>query len=187
MLNRLRADGPAVIALDVIFEGATDPNGDRALLEAIRATPDCLVLAYKNFAVGAEPAGSRSGSRPGCSDAPGGRGDGGADRLCRDAAGRGRPQPSRRLQVVIDTTKGLSGEIVTAGTFAFAAADVARRGELRRQPAQLPKASRRVGGTRARARRGSTSEVRPGTVRRVSALDVLDGRVAPERSGTSSW
>jgi CHASE2 domain-containing sensor protein len=84
-------------------------------------------------------------------------------------------------QVVVDPTKGLTvGEIVTAPSFAFVAADVARRGELRRQLARLPKASRRVDKDQSTSTTWIDFRGPPGTVRRISALDVLDGRVAPE-------
>jgi CHASE2 domain-containing sensor protein len=81
---------------------------------------------------------------------------------------------------VIDPTKGLAASgIVTAPTFAFAAADVARAGALRRDLARLPTASRRVDDE---GQSTSTTWIDfrgpPGTVRPVSALDLLEGRVA---------
>ena len=52
LLNRLRRDRPDVIAMDVIFEGASqNPRGDRELLDAIRATNDRLVLAFATFSI----------------------------------------------------------------------------------------------------------------------------------------
>ena len=47
MLDRLRGDRPAVIALNVHFaDKRKQPPGDRTLLEAIRATRDRLVLPF---------------------------------------------------------------------------------------------------------------------------------------------
>ena len=178
-LDRLHGDGPAVIALDVIFEGRSRPDGDRALLDAIRATRDRLVLPFKNFTV-VGPADTLV-VRPRLLGYPG------AVRRSRVRTGyAGLPldkdDHNRRAdyQVVIDPTKGLTaaGEIVTAPSFAFAAADVARRGELRRQLARLPKASRRVDEDQSTSTTWIDFRGPPGTVRRVSALDVLDGRVA---------
>jgi hypothetical protein len=54
MLQRLRESGAAVVALDVRFEGRKDPAGDRALLDAIRATRDRFALAFSTFSVGTE-------------------------------------------------------------------------------------------------------------------------------------
>ena len=177
IVNRLHADGAAVIALDVIFQGLSDPNGDRALLEAIRATPDSVVLAFKNFTV-VGPSDNLK-VRPRLLDlraVEATKVRTGYAGIPRDLDGRNRRAD---YQVVIDPTKGLSGEIVTAESFAFVAADVARRGKLRRQLAQLPKASRRIDEDQSTSTTWIDFRGPPGTVPRTSALDVLDGRVAP--------
>jgi CHASE2 domain-containing sensor protein len=180
LLRRLHADGAAAIALDVIFQGKVEPRGDRALLGAVRDTHDRLVLAFSNFTVvgddehpvvrpkllGNPRAVQASRVRTGYAGLP----------LDEDDSNR-----RADYQVVVDPTKGLTAgrEIVTAASFAFAAADVARRGELRRQLARLPKASRRVDDDQSTSTTWIDFRGPPGTVRRVSALDVLDGRVAP--------
>jgi CHASE2 domain-containing sensor protein len=178
MLDRLRQDGPAVIALSVVFD--VKAPGDGALLAAIRATHDRLVLPFRDFTVGQDANGDamirpQLFGRPGRVDATGvGTGYAG---LPSDQDDHNRRAD---YEVVVDPTKGLSaGKVLTVPTFAFTAADIARRGALRRHLAQLPKASRR-----AEQPEQSTSTTwidfrgPPGTVRRVSVLDVLDGHVA---------
>jgi adenylate cyclase len=77
---------------------------------------------------------------------------------------------NRRANYEVDTTAD-----VTAETFAFAAADVARGGALR--PDRLPTAARRAWGGQSERTTWIDFRGPPGTIRRVSALDVLDGRV----------
>jgi CHASE2 domain-containing sensor protein len=178
ILDRLRRDGPRVIAIDVVFEDAVTPRGDRALLDAIRATRDRLVLPFWHFTVVQENGGRvvrpqllgsqafhATGVQTGYAGLP----------LDKDARNR-----RADYQVVIDPTKGIAASgIVTAPTFAFAAADVARAGALRRDLARLPTASRRVDDE---AQSTSTTWIDfrgpPETVRPVSALDLLEGRLA---------
>ena len=179
ILDRLRRDSPAVIALDVIFEGKREDRDDQALFDAILATRDRLVLPFRYFTVvganpgvvrprllGNPPAVQASGVRTGYAGLP----------LDKDDYNR-----RADYQVVIDPTQGLTagGEVVTAPSFAFAAADVARRGKLGRQLARLPKASRRVDEDQSTSTTWIDFRGPPGTVRRVSALDLLEGRVAP--------
>ena len=100
-----------------------------------------------------------------CSDSSGCRGRRGPERVCRSPLGPGRPQSSRRL-LGRDRCDRVCrpAESVTAATFAFVAADIARRCALPRQLTQLPNASRRGYGWAGSpiARRGSTSAGRPG-------------------------
>ena len=83
-------------------------------------------------------------------------------------------------KVVIDPTKGVSaGRILTAPTFAFTAADIARRGALSGSSRSCRRhldASRDR--RRARARRGSTSEDRPEPSGECRHSTLLDGHVA---------
>jgi CHASE2 domain-containing sensor protein len=178
MLDRLREDDPAVIALSVVFD--VKAPGDRALLEAIRATHDRLVLPFRDFTVPEDARGDPI-IRPQLLGRPlqvaATRVRTGYAGLPPDKDGHNRRAD---YKVVIDPTKGLSaGRILTAPTFAFTAADIARRGALSRQFAQLPKASRRIEGPDESP---STTWIDfrgpPGTVPRVSALDLLDGHVA---------
>jgi CHASE2 domain-containing sensor protein len=69
---------------------------------------------------------------------------------------------------------------VSASTFAFAAADLVRGGALRRRVDDLPAASRRAWGGQSERTTWIDYPGPPGTVRRVSALDVLEGRVPPK-------
>jgi CHASE2 domain-containing sensor protein len=170
MLDRLRKDHPAVIALDVIFRGQQDPRGDRALLEAVRATHDRLVLPFDDFAVVTEPDGERTVraelfGRPGALQ---------ATRVRTGFAGLpdDRDRRIRRADYVVNTTADVQTE-----TFAFAAADVARDGALRSD--ELPVASRRAWDEQSERTTWIDFRGPPGTVRRVSAADVLAGEVAP--------
>jgi CHASE2 domain-containing sensor protein len=169
MLDRLRQHRPAVIALDVIFRGSKNPRVDRALLDAIRATHDRLVLAFDDFSLVTELDGSHT-VRP--------------ELLGRPAALRAtgvrtgfagvpedRDERNRRADYEVNTTAD-----VTADTFAFAAADVAQGGELRAE--ELPAAPRRAHGEQSERTTWIDFRGPPGTVPRVSAADVLEGRVA---------
>ena len=178
MLDRLREDGPAVIALSVVFD--VKAPGDPALLDAMRATHERLVLPFRDFTVGEDARGrpkvlpqllgrpvkvSATGVRTGYAGLP------------SDSDGHNRRAD---YKVLVDPTKGVTGRrILTLPTFAFTAADIVRRGALDRQVAQLPKASRRVEGPEEST---STTWIDfrgpPETIRRVSALDLLDGDVA---------
>jgi CHASE2 domain-containing sensor protein len=71
----------------------------------------------------------------------------------------------------VDTTANVSTQ-----TFGFAAADVARGGALISD--DLPSAPRRAWGGQSERTTWIDFRGPPGTIRRVSALDVLDGRVA---------
>ncbi|HEX5923288.1 MAG TPA: CHASE2 domain-containing protein [Baekduia sp.] len=183
MLDRLRQDRPTVIALDVIFQDALESRGDRALLAAFRATRDRLVLAYRDFAVvqridGTQAVRANLLGRP--------------DAVRRTGAKTGfagLPQDvddsNRRADYLVDLVPDTTGTYestaanVSAPTFAFAAADLARGGALSRRVDALPAASRRASGGQSQRTTWIDYRGPPGTVRRVSALDVLEGRVAP--------
>jgi CHASE2 domain-containing sensor protein len=79
---------------------------------------------------------------------------------------------NRRTDYEVTTTGSLSAQ-----TFAFAAADLARHGALRAQ--DLPTAPHRTVDEQSDSTTWIDYRGPSGTVRRVSALDVLDGRVAP--------
>jgi CHASE2 domain-containing sensor protein len=226
ILDRLRDDRPAVIALDVIFKGRQEPQGDRALLDAIRATNDRVVLAFDDFAVvtvdlrelenllrgisypaskadvvsTAESNGATQETlralqllkgeeftgpvqilksqdvavrtvrpelfgRPGAAEAMGVR---------TGFAGLPEDQDdgNRRTDYQVKTTASLS-----VHTFAFAAADVARDGALR--PEELPAAPGRAVGDQSERTTWIDFRGPARTVRRVSAADVLAGRMEP--------
>lgn len=183
LLNRLRQDRPAVIAVDVIFDGAQASRGDRALLAAMRATRDRLVLAYQDFAVvqridGTQAVRANLMGRP--------------DAVRRTGAKTGfagLPQDvddsNRRADYLVDLVPDTTGTYesttanLSAPTFAFAAADLERGGALSRRVDDLPTASRRASGGQSQHTTWIDYRGPPGTVRRVSALDVLEGRVAP--------
>jgi CHASE2 domain-containing sensor protein len=170
MLDRLRADRPAAIALDVIFEGARGPRGDRALVAAIRATHDRLVLPFRAFSV--VPAGAGYAIRPDLFGRPSVLR---ATKVQTGFAGlpEDRDDHNRRTNYEVDTTAGVSTQ-----TFAFAAADVARGGAL--NAGELPTSARRAWGGQSETTTWIDFRGPPGTIRRMSALDVLDGRVAPQ-------
>jgi CHASE2 domain-containing sensor protein len=181
LLNRLRRDGPAVIALDVVFFGPKGDAVDGALLDAIRAANDRLVLAFTEFAVVPDVEGrlrvrAELLGRPAGVEATGVRT--GFAGLPNDA-----DDNNRRADYVVGTTAN-----VDAQTIAFAAADVARHGELGRrlqsQPSAgcaLPSAPRRAEGDQSRCTTWIDFRGPPGSIRRVPALDVIDGRV-PRRA-----
>jgi len=167
ILDRLRGDRPAVIALDVIFRDARDAD---ALIAAFRAARDRLVLPFDAFEVadrrgtlvirpvllGRSKVVERTGVRTGYAGLP------------EDVDGR-----NRRADYRVDTTAAVS-----APTFAFVAADLVRGGALSRRGVDaLPAASRRAWGDQSKKTTWIDYSGPPGTVRRVSALDVLTGRM----------
>jgi CHASE2 domain-containing sensor protein len=189
LLRRIHEDDPDVIALDVIFQGPTDTQNDRALIAAVRDTSDRLVLPYADFDVTTDPqtyqttASPTLFGRPGAVEArrvttgyaglPDDRD--GVDRraeyeVVAGSAYPARPAPSQRAD-------GGSDEDVTMPTFAFAAANLARHGALARQMDGLPTAPRRAWGGQTDRTTWIDFRGPGGTVRRVSAIDVLDGRV----------
>lgn len=169
MLDLLRRADPEVIALDVIFEGSSDPRGDLALLKAIRATHDRLVLPFRSFAIVAANGRQRVRAdllaRPGVVEATGVR---------TGFAGvpEDRDDRNRRADYQVITTRD-----IYVDTFAFAAADVARGGALR--PEEMPAASGRAFGDQSERTTWIDFRGPPGTVRHVSAVKVLDGRLPP--------
>jgi CHASE2 domain-containing sensor protein len=186
MLDRLRQDRPAVIALDVVFQGARDRSGDRALLKAIRATRDRLVLAFEDFSVvegidGRQAASAdllgrldvveQSGARTGFAGLP-------------DDVDNTNRRADYTVDLVPDPLRDYTGDTAaaqpaSAPTFAFAAADLVRGGALSRRVDDLPAASRRAWGGQSERTTWIDYRGPAGTVRRVSALDVLDGLVSP--------
>jgi CHASE2 domain-containing sensor protein len=174
ILERLHQDDAAAIAIDVRFEGPSDdPRGDQALLDAIRATHDRLVLAFGKFAV-----------------VPGRRGQ-----IVR-AELLGQPDEVRATGVTVgyaglpdDVDDGTrraeyevvasnpGGDEVTMPTFAFAAADVARRAGLVPRIDRDATASRRASGGQTERTTWIDYRGPGGTFRRVSAIDIIDGRV----------
>jgi CHASE2 domain-containing sensor protein len=175
LLGIVHAGDPSVIALDVIFEDATTPQADRTLMRAFRAARDRLVLPFKTYAIttsdGRPVVRANLMGRPGMVEDVGVR-----------TAYAGLPldvdDGNRRTDYAVSMVSPPTGP-VRAPTFAFLAADVVRHGTLQPQVDELPAASRRADG--AQSKRTTWIDFRgpPGTVRRVSALDVLDGRVAP--------
>jgi CHASE2 domain-containing sensor protein len=168
LLERIGAARPALIALDVAFEGPREPAADRALLRAIRAARERLVLAFLDFAVtevdgkrtattgllGRPEALERSGVRTGYAGLP----EDGDDR-------------NRRADYVVATTADVEIE-----TFAFAAADLVRRGGLAEDRDELPTAPRRAWDDQTEQTTWIDFHGPSGTVPRVTALDVLEGR-----------
>jgi CHASE2 domain-containing sensor protein len=179
ILERLRQDDAAAIAIDVRFEGRhdDDPRGDRALLDAIRATHDRLVLAFDKFAVVPERRGPivraellgqpdavrATGVTTGYAGLPDDVDDG-----------------TRRAEYeVVASNSG--GDEVTMPTFAFAAAEVARRAGLVARIDRDATASRRAWGGQTNRTTWIDYRGPGGTFRTVSAIDIIDGRVPAGR------
>jgi CHASE2 domain-containing sensor protein len=177
LLDRLRPASPAVVAIDVNFQGPSDRRRDRVLLDAIRATRDRLVLAFSDFAVVPD------------------RADAGGERIVRpELLGRpaevratgvttgyaglpdDRDGSHRRAEYMV-VASGSGDADVTMPTFAFAAADVARRAGLVPSVEQVATASRRAWGGQTERTTWVDYRGRGGTLRSVSAIDVIDGRV----------
>jgi CHASE2 domain-containing sensor protein len=190
LLRRIHQDDPAVIALDVIFQGKKDPGNDQPLLGAIGDTRDRLVLPFADFSVVTDDQYRQAVSpslfgRAGAVEARGvttgyaGLPDDqdGVDRraeyevVASNVVSQGpTPPPSQRSDAGGD-------QDVTMRTFAFAAANLARHGALARHIDDLPTAPRRNWGGQAEDSTWIDFPGPGGTVRRVSAIDVLDGRV----------
>jgi CHASE2 domain-containing sensor protein len=176
MLERLRQDRPAVIALDVIFQGRTRPRDDLALLGAMSATRDRLVLPFVDFGVvGRSSDGTDGTVRPDLLGRPGAVQRTG---VTTGHAGLPDDRDGRNRRADYDVAAESSdADSVTMPTFAFAAAHVARRAGLSRQVDDESTATRRAWGGQTESTTWIDFRGPSGTVRRVSALDVLDGRV----------
>jgi CHASE2 domain-containing sensor protein len=181
IIDRLREDGAAAIAVDVIFEGAREPRGDRALLRASRTAGDRLVLAFSHFRV----AGTGTGELDVRADLLGR-----PKAVAATSAGTGYAglpddvdHRNRRVdyQIVVNASWNSTPDSTARrwGTFAFAAADAARGGRLHRQLADLPTASRRAVDGQSESTTWIDFRGPPRTIRRVSAGDLLDGRTRP--------
>jgi CHASE2 domain-containing sensor protein len=181
MLERLRADRPAVIGLDVLFDSpGRDPRADQMLLAAMRATRQ-LVLPYERFFVDRDEKGEPTivADLLGRPDAVHNTGVTlGFDGLPLDV-----DRHNRRADYAVDLVPyvPVGEKRLIAKTFAFAAANLARGGALARDLDELPTASRRRRGGQTKRTTWIDYRGGPGTIERVSALDVLDGR-APARA-----
>jgi CHASE2 domain-containing sensor protein len=161
ILDRLREGGARAIAMDVFF--TKQRAGDAALLAAIRATHDRVVMAFASFDV------SGAHVRPTLFGQPGGLEPTGA-RVGFVGVPDDRDGHNRRTDYVVKAAADRDLE-----TLAFATADVASGGDLR--ASELPAADRRAWGGQSDRTTWIDFRGPPGTIPRVSALDVLDGRV----------
>jgi CHASE2 domain-containing sensor protein len=173
MLDRLREGRPAAIALDVIFENQwRDHRQDRALLQAFRATRDRLVLPFRGFTVEPGPDGKPNvvpdllnWSRL-------------ATKLRTGFAGlpEDRDDHNRRTNYTVDATYQTdTGDAVNVDTFSLAAAEVARGRPLRAR--DRPTAPQRAWGGQSEDTTWIDFRGPPGSIRRLSALDLIEGRV----------
>jgi len=184
LLRSVSGAGPAVILLDVIFEGgADDPADDRALMAAMRVAGERLVVAYDALTTNAVEL--RDGTRvmrPVLMGVPDltqhVRARFGYAGLPQDVDDRIR-RADYQVTFARDRAPAVSAPDVSAPTLAFAAADVVQRGALRSRLDHLPTAERRAWGGQSERTTWIDMHGPAGTVRRVSALDVLSGRVAP--------
>jgi CHASE2 domain-containing sensor protein len=176
LLRRLHAAGARLIALDIIFPAEWTEGGDRTLLRAFRATRDRLVLPFDTFV--AVP-GVRGGVRPDLLDRPKPVSDTGAKTgyagLPQDVDGTHRRTDLQVDFVNEEPAQSDPRDNISWPTFAFAAADLVRGGALSRTTDDLATADGREEG----AQSGVTSWIDyrgpPGTIPRVSALDLLEG------------
>jgi CHASE2 domain-containing sensor protein len=182
LFERLRRDGAAVVAVDIRFTGrhANDLRGDDELLGAIRATRSRLVLAFDDFSIVRQYADSGNWLvQP--------------DLLGRAAAVRSTGVTAGYAGLPVDKdgrTRRAEYRVVGAGsspdrevtmpTFAFAAAEVARRAGLVSKVEQSATAARRAWGGQTDNTTWIDYRGPRGTFRSVSAIDVIDGRVPAE-------
>jgi CHASE2 domain-containing sensor protein len=190
MLDRLRDDRPAAIALDVIFaRRGPDPRDDRALLAAIRANRGRVVLASNSYNVALDAQGKvaldaqdnvapRANLFESPDDLSGTGAKTGYAGLPDDVDGG-----NRRADYQVELSRPASADDEVAAkyvnTFAFATADVVLPGPLGQHVDELPTASGRAEG--AQSERTTWIDFRgpPGNIPRMSALEVLDGSVPP--------
>jgi CHASE2 domain-containing sensor protein len=172
MLDRLRQDRPAVIALDVIFSGKKELAGDLALLRAMTVTRGQLVVPFVDFAVVGQGGGFVSPELLGRSDTVERTG------VTTGFAGLPVDRDGHDRRADYSVVAESSGEDdVTMPTFAFAAARVAQHAGLSREIDDEPTAQRRAWGGQTGRTTWIDFRGASGTIPRVSALDVLDGRV----------
>jgi CHASE2 domain-containing sensor protein len=186
IVDRLRADAPRVIAVDVNFEGRRDVPGDRALLTAIRRTQDRIVLGYRSAFVTDKSSGvvSTTADLFGRTD----------DEVGVVLGWAGVPNDPdakiRRAEYLVGLSPsahvadldplGVPAAPRSVPTFAFAAANLARGGKLAPRVNELPSADRSAWGGQPRRSTWIDFDGPAGTVRRVSAVDLLAGRVRPQ-------
>jgi CHASE2 domain-containing sensor protein len=181
MFERLRRDGAAAIAVDLHFtdRDENDLRGDSELLDGIRATRDRLVLAFDDFAIVRNSA--RNGSwmvRPELLGQPAAVQSTGVTTgyagLPADKDGSIRRAEYR----VVGVNSGTGADRnATMATFAFAAADVARRAGVVPEVERDATASRRAWGGQTDRTTWIDYRGPAGTIPSVSAIDVIDGRV----------
>jgi CHASE2 domain-containing sensor protein len=184
LLDKVRRDSPAVIALDVLFaKGPDDARGDRRLRRAILDTGDRLVLAGKEYVVPLTTQGSGGNSRPELfvpskqlDDADVATG---YRALPDDVDGHYRRADYR---VALYRQASASAEIpareeVTVPTFAFSAANLARGRAPQKNVNDLPTASRRAQGEQSERTTWIDYAGPPGTISDKSAIDVINTAV----------
>jgi CHASE2 domain-containing sensor protein len=185
LLNRVRTDSPAVIALDVLFaKPSDDTRGDRNLREAILDAGDRLMLASKDYAVPLSTQNTSSERRPPprpelfVTSAALQHADveTGYRALPEDVDGH-----SRRGDYSVELFRPASadaeipvGEEVRVPTFAFSTANRARGGGLRKNVHDLPTASRRAQGEQSERTTWIDYAGPPGTISHESAIHVID-------------
>jgi CHASE2 domain-containing sensor protein len=179
LFGRLRRDGAAVVAVDITFAGRhkDDLRGDGELFDAVRANRDRLVLAFDNFAIIRKYA--NSGPWLVQPELLGRAADVQSTRVMTGYSGLpvDRDGHTRRAEYQVVGAGSYSDREVTMPTFAFAAAEVARRAGLVSNVEQAATASRRAWGGQTERTTWIDYRGPSGTFRTVSAIDVIDGRV----------
>jgi CHASE2 domain-containing sensor protein len=180
LLDKVREEGPAVIAVDVLF--AEDAQGDRDLREAILAAGDRLVLAGKDYVVPLSTQ-NRISRVPARSEliVPSAQlrvndVETGYRALPEDVDGHNRRADYRVVlfRPASADAEIPAGEEVSVPTFAFSVADLARGGALTRMLNDLPTASRRARGEQSERTTWIDYVGPPGTIPHESAVDVLE-------------
>jgi CHASE2 domain-containing sensor protein len=184
MLERFREDGAAAIAIDVIFERAQNSRNDGALLAAIRANRDRVVLANESYNPEVDAEGnvvldaegnwvpranlfgdlSATGAKTGFAGLP-------------DDVDDGNRRADYEVELSRPASATAEGRAKYVPTFAFATADVVLPSPLERHVDELPKASRRAVGEQSERTTWIDFRGPPGNIPRMSALQVLEGRL----------
>jgi adenylate cyclase len=180
ILDRVRLDRAAVIALDVNFARAGDPAADRALLAALRRAQVRVVIAYKGD--DAFVTITRDGRRTIHPEVLGRAAESIGVRTAWAGVPTDLDAKERRAEYLTDLEPAPASRTPTrrVPTFAFAAADLARGGTLGPIVYDLPTADRAAWDGQTRRSTWIDFAGPAGTVHRVSALSVLDGRAPPE-------
>jgi CHASE2 domain-containing sensor protein len=177
LIDRLSEDSPSVLAVDLDFQDAGDVPGDQVLWTALQQARDSLVLGYTTGFAPPAPDGTRS-IRPKLFGWSG-------DAIGVTMAWAGFPDDpdgrNRRVEYLADLEpRKIRALPRRVPTLAFAAADLARDGTLAPKVYDLRSADRNAWGGQTQRSTWIDFHGPAGTMRQVSAADILAARVRPE-------